>query len=254
MTTTEERHARNAEQAERQRVNRAVMDAVGHDRAHYLQLAHEVADRSPAAHDYPTLDELRAMLDAAPAYLARVAAEQQDQGRNPAATAAAELAALEDAIHDGVDIDPATYAAARSKADAEQAAAELADKGRKVREKAARELAKSQAAALDAVRKNPPQLAELDDALEAALAALDAAQAAISDYRAQIDTAAQTMRDGGIVATRGLGDIPPGFSNSNHVGHGYVKVDGVTYAPADHVQRIRRRIAEHPLMTGRAAA
>ena len=222
------------------------------ERRHYLQLAYEVAGRTVAAHDYPTLAELQRMADAVPAYLERIRAEEAARKTTRKTTAADRLAALEDAVRDGLPVDTNELARATAQAQAEAQAAELAEQGRKSREKAARELAKSQAAALAVVRKNPPHL-DLEPTVTAVVAALDAAQLALDEYRAQVADTARTMREGGLAVVKGLGDNPPGLDPANHVGNGYVKLDGTIYAPADHLQRIRRRITEHPVMTGRPA-
>jgi len=236
-----------AQAADRRRMTSSIMQIVG-ERVHYLNLAHEVAGIENPMHESPTTDQLREMLDAAPAYMDQVRAEKADRERVPVVSAADELAALEDAIRDGLDVSPAELAAAQAKAQAEAHGAELAAAGLKAREKAARELAKSQTAALDEVRKNPPTMTNVDEQVTAAVAALDALQAAVADYRTQVQAAADTMTAGGVITHTGLGS-PTGVDS--YVGHGFVQVDGVIYAAADRLAEVRRRLASHPLIRAR---
>lgn len=239
-----------AQAAERRRIQGQIMQTVG-ERLHYLNLAQEIAGIENFMHEAPTTAQLREMLDAAPAYMDRIRAEKTDLEYVPVTSAADELAALEDAIRDGLDVSPAELAAAQAKATAEAHGAELAEQGRKAREKKARELAKSQAAALDTVRKNPPTMTNVDEQVTAALAALDAVQAAVADYGTQVQAAHDTLTAGGVIARTGLGHNPEGIDEDNHPGYGYVKVDGTFYAASDRFAEVRRRIAAHPLIRTR---
>lgn len=243
MTTTADRV--------RDRLMTAIRAQLDEYQLDYPGLAHEVAGIVNIRVTPPTDEQLQAMLDAAPDYMARVRAERADRAAPPAPSTAEErLAALEDAIRDGLDVRPAQLAQVRAEAQAEQDARGLAEQGRKAREKAAQERAKLQATALEAVRNSLPALpADADEKIAAARAALDDVQAMVVDYTAQVQATAAALTAGGFITHVGIG-TPDG--ETTYVGHGYVCVEGTIYAAADRFAEIRRRLVDHPVV--RAAA
>ncbi|MCF8783391.1 hypothetical protein [Rhodococcus ruber] len=220
-------------------------------RKHWFQLAYEVIGRHrPDLGDPLTVTELRAIVDAFPAYRQRVEAEHAERTAEPVVTAADRLTALEAAIRDGAPITAGELAQARAEAAAAADAVKIAEDGRKAREKTARELAKTQRAALSEVRANLPALpADYDDRIAAAEAAIVAALEVITGaggYAEQVTTAHRTLAAGGVVPRPNDWETPDGQIDPDNTldAHGrYIVVDGTVHAPDDKLRALRERLA-----------
>lgn len=197
-------------------------------------IVEQVTGKGFHRNEYANNEELQAVLDAVPAFIAErdapALAEAAKRAEDAVLPATKRLTAMAQAIRDGAPVPAADFAKARAEAQAEEAATAIAAEGAKARAKAETAAAKKRNAAKDAVRQNPPTVsADLPAAIDAANQAIDVVIGIIRDYAEQIDAAKRTLAQADVQEYGYNGHTPTDAFDPNLHGFQYenaISLDG----------------------------